>query len=118
MDIAELLNPAIELSHIFDTSDDDIYQTVMDVKLAWESSNRDGDKVSNVNHQCSEPIEPPLTHKEALQAMLVLHRYANEINDPLACKVEVMLGSFGQMTQVQEMKGMKDKKLTSYFTHK
>ena len=90
----------------------------MDAKLAWESSNGDGDEVSNVNHQCGEPIELPPTCKEALQATLVLHRYANEINDPLAHKVEAMLGSFGWMTQVQEMKGMKDKKLTSYFTHK
>ena len=36
MDLAELLNPAVEAHNVFDASDEDIYQVVMDAKGAWE----------------------------------------------------------------------------------
>ncbi|KAH0828974.1 hypothetical protein J3R83DRAFT_2406, partial [Lanmaoa asiatica] len=52
------------------------------------------------------------TRKEALQAMMVLRRYANEMDDPLARKVEAVLVSFRRMTRVCEMKSMKDRNLT------
>ena len=92
----------------------------MDTKVAQESSKgHDGDEVSaDGNNDCDEPTEPPPTWKEALQAMMVLCRYANKMDDPLVHKVEAVLGSFGRMTQVHEVKSMKDKKLTKYFTRK
>jgi hypothetical protein len=118
MGIMELLNPVAESSHVFDAGDGDIFQAVMDTKVARELS-RDGNEVStDGNNDCDKPIEPPPTRKEALQAMMVLRRYANEMDDPLAHKVEAVLGSFGRMTRVHEVKSMKDKKLTSYFTRK
>ena len=120
MDITELLNPVAESSHVFDVGDEDIFQAVMDTKAARElSEGHDGNEVSaDGNNNCNEPTEPPPTRKKALQAMMVLRRYANEMDDPLARKVEAALGSFGQMTRVHELKSMKDKKLTSYFTCK
>ena len=120
MDIMELLNPVTESSHVFDVGNEDIFQAVMDTKAARElSEGHDGNEVSaDGNNNCDEPTEPPPTQKEALQAMMVLCRYANEMDDPLARGVEAALGSFGQMTRVHEVKSMKDKKLTSYFTRK
>ena len=120
MDIMELLNPVAESSHVFDAGNKDIFQAVMDTKAAQESSKgHDSDEVSaDGNNDCNEPTEPPPTRKEALQAMMVLRRYANEMDDSLVHKVEAVLGSFGQMTQVHEVKSMKDKKLTKYFTRK
>ena len=120
MDIMELLNPVVESSHVFDAGNKDIFQAVMDTKAVQESSKgHDGDEVSaDGNNDCDEPTEPPPTRKEALQAMMVLRRYANEMDDPLVRKVEAVLGLFGRMTQVHEVKSMKDKKLTSYFTRK
>jgi hypothetical protein len=40
------------------------------------------------------------------------------LNDPFACKLEVMLGSFGQRTHAVEMQGMMDTKVTDYFVRK
>ena len=120
MDITELLNPVAKSSHVFDVGNKDIFQAVMDTKVVQESSKgHDGNEVStNGNNDCDEPTKPPPIWKEALQVMMVLCRYANEMGIPLVCKVEVVLGSFRWMTQVHEMKSMKDKKLISYFTHK
>ena len=71
----------------------------MDTKAAQElSKGHDGDEVSaDGNNDCDEPTKPPPTWKEALQAMMVLCRYANEMDDPLVHKVEAVLGSFGRM---------------------
>ncbi|KAI5982595.1 hypothetical protein EDD15DRAFT_2322708 [Pisolithus albus] len=41
-----------------------------------------------------------LTQKDALQASLLLREYVKDIDDPFACKLELMLGSFGQRTRV------------------
>ena len=117
MNITELFNPVVESSHVFDAGNKDIFQAVMDTKAAQESSKgHDGDEVStDGNNDCDKPTKPPPTWKEALQVMMVLRRYANEMDEPLVHKVEAVLGLFGRMTQV---KSMKDKKLTSYFTRK
>ncbi|KAF8520133.1 hypothetical protein JB92DRAFT_2896315, partial [Gautieria morchelliformis] len=97
MDIAELLNPAAE-SHMFEGTDEDIYQSVMDDN----SNDIDGDI----------PIEPASTRNEALQAVLVLSKYVRDIDDPFSRKLEMMLGSFGQRTQAAGMKNLKDNNLT------
>ncbi|KAI5982007.1 hypothetical protein EDD15DRAFT_2328072 [Pisolithus albus] len=43
---------------------------------------------------------PGPTQKDALQASLLLREYVKDIDDPYVCKLELMLGSFGQRTQV------------------
>jgi len=43
MDIAGLLNPAAEMSDIFEATDEDIYQSVMEAKKAREGINNDMD---------------------------------------------------------------------------
>ncbi|KAH0840367.1 hypothetical protein J3R83DRAFT_1390, partial [Lanmaoa asiatica] len=113
MSIKELLNPVAELNNVFDASDEDIYDAVMDAQAARESSKDDNDENDSDEH-----IELTPTRKEALQAITVLRRFANEVDDSLARKVEGVLGSFGRMIRVHELKGLKDTKLTGFFTRK
>ena len=80
MDIMELLNPVAESSHVFDAGNKDIFQAVMDTKVAQESSKgHDGNEVStNGNNDCDEPsTKPPPTRKEALQVTMrwMIHLY-------------------------------------------
>ena len=110
MDIAGLLNLAAEMSNVFKATDEDIYQSVMDVKKAREGINDDIDS--------DLPVEPGPTQNEALQAVLVLKKYVQDLDDPFAHKLEMMLGSFGQRTRIAGVWSMKDSKLTSYFAHK
>jgi len=63
-------------------------------------------------------VELGPARNEALQAVLILKRYVQDLDDLFACKLEMMLGSFGQRTHIAGMRSMKDSKLTSYFTHK
>ncbi|KAF9236007.1 hypothetical protein BU15DRAFT_50663 [Melanogaster broomeanus] len=114
MDIATLLNPAVETYNLFDATDEDIFESVMDAKMLRErNAEDDDDDIDN-----SEPQAPGLTRREALQATLMLKKYVGTINNPFSRKFEVMLGSFGQQTRVAEMQDMKDTKLTDYFSRK
>ena len=107
MDIAELLNLAIKTNNVFSATDKDIYNCMMEArKLKEQDGLGDGNNVDMIP-------KPVLTRREALQAASMLKRYAGTFNDdlPFACKLEGMLGSFGQA----EMQGMKETKLTDFF---
>ena len=104
MDIAGLLNPAAEMSDIFEATDEDIYQSVMEAKKAQEGINDDMDS--------DLLVELGPARNEALQAVLILKRYVQDLDDPFARKLEMMLGSFGQRTRIAGMRSMKDSKLT------
>ncbi|KIK77770.1 hypothetical protein PAXRUDRAFT_165771 [Paxillus rubicundulus Ve08.2h10] len=108
MSIIELLNPTTEAHNIFNAMDVDIYQAVVDAKKAQE-----GLAVLGASNN-DTPVEPVPTHNEALQAALLLQKYTKDLNDPFACKLEMMLGLFGQRVHTKEMQGMKDSKLTLY----
>ncbi|KIK75362.1 hypothetical protein PAXRUDRAFT_19069 [Paxillus rubicundulus Ve08.2h10] len=112
MDMMELLTLAVETHDVFDATDEDIFESVTDAKKLQERNGGDDD-----NDDINMPA-PSLTRSEALQALLTLRKYIAALDDPFACKLEVMLGSFGQWTRVIEMQGMEDTKLTDYFPHK
>ena len=80
MDLAELLNPAAEMHNIFEATDRDIYQAVMDAKAVWEMN--DAGNSDEVDNDHDEPDEPGPTRGEALWAALVLGRYIWEFDDP------------------------------------
>jgi len=86
MDIAGLLNPAAEMSDIFEATDEDIYQSVMEAKKAREGINNDMDS--------DLPVEPGPARNEALQAVLILKRYVQDLDDPFARKLEMMFNGF------------------------
>ena len=104
-------NPAVETHNIFNATDEDIFESVMDGKKLRESAGGDDDDIDM-------PAPGPATRSKVLQAVLMLRKYAGTLNDLFACKLEVMLGSFGQQTHAVEMQGMKDTKLTDYFPRK
>jgi hypothetical protein len=111
MDIAELLNPAVESHNLFDTTDEDIFNAVMDAKRFEENGGDDDDGGDNDD-------DPGPTRRELLQAVLMLRKHVATLDDPFARKLEMMLGSFGQRTRVAEMQHTTDTKLTDYFVRK
>ncbi|KAF9226434.1 DDE-domain-containing protein [Gyrodon lividus] len=115
MDIATLLNPAVETYNMFDATDKDIFKSMMDAKMLQE---RNAEDDNNDDIDNSEPQAPGLTRRKALQVMLMLKKYIRTINNPFSRKFKVMLGSFGQQTRVAKMQDMKDTKLTDYFSRK
>ncbi|KAI6027857.1 hypothetical protein BKA83DRAFT_4014779, partial [Pisolithus microcarpus] len=111
MNITELLNPAAESHNIFDTTDMDIYNVVMDAQKVHEPSA----VLGTSNNDDEEPVKPAPTCKEALQAALLLRKYTKGLDDPCARKVESVLSTFGQMTCMKESRSMRESKITSYF---
>ena len=110
MSITELLNPAVEAHNMLDTTDQDIFDVVVEVKRVKE-----GLAALGTGDVDDEPFEELPTRKEMLQAMLLVCRYTKVLNDPLACMVETTLGSFARRICTEEMQSKKDTKITSYF---
>ncbi|KAF8495833.1 hypothetical protein JB92DRAFT_2834729 [Gautieria morchelliformis] len=110
MDIAGLLNPPAETYNIFNATDEEIFESVMDVKKLQESNEDDDDNI--------DMLAPGPTRREALQAALTLKKYLGTFDDSFACNLEGMLGSLGQQTRAVEMRAMKDTKVLDYFPRK
>jgi hypothetical protein len=112
MDIAELLNPAVESHNLFDATDEDIFNSVIEAKTF--AANAGGDLDDN-----SDDVDVPgPSRRELVQAALMLRKHVATVNDPFSRKLEAMLGSFGQRTRAVGMNGMVDTKLTDYFVRK
>ena len=113
MDLNEILNLAVESDHnIFDATDEDIYHAVMDANEVRERSGDSSDDPDTV------AVKQVTTRKEALQGAMAILNYLGTWDDPFARQVEVIMGSFGRKTRALEMQGMRDDKITTYFSHK
>lgn len=111
MDIEDLLNPAGECHMMTETSDKEIYQAVIDSVAAWENAERNsGDDVDE-----DIPTKPRPTRRDVLKAISMIGRYIDDINNPIACKVEALLVTFNKQLRHEETKNMKETFLTEYF---
>ena len=70
----------------------------MDAKAVREMDKEGSDETSDGNDNHAK--WPPVTHNEALEALLLLRQYIKDFDNPFARKLEMMLGLFGCNTQV------------------
>ncbi|KAF8240718.1 hypothetical protein L208DRAFT_1231660 [Tricholoma matsutake] len=112
MDIKALLNPADE-SHVIDeTTDKEICQAVLDTQKAQKEGPINGGD-NDINDEA--PVKPcPICH-EVLQAALVINKYIDCVDDPIACKLEGILASFKHQMQLEMSSSMNSTHLTDYF---
>ena len=111
MDIEALLNPAGESHVLTETSDEEIYQAVIDSISTRENIEiNGGDDVDD-----DGPVEPYPTRHEVLKAVSTIGKYTNDLNDPFAQKIEALLGSFTKQLRLEETKHMKNTVLTDFF---
>jgi hypothetical protein len=115
MSLEALLNPQEELLTIEQTTDEEIFEAVMDAKKACKESPHDeGD--NDIKDDAPSDICP--TRNEALQAALVVKKYIPELNDPFTCKLEAIIGTFGWQTRLVETQSLKPTVMTDYFSCK
>jgi hypothetical protein len=111
MDIESLLNPDGESHVLTETSDVEIYQAVMDAVEARENIEiTGGDDVDN-----DIPLDPRPTYRDVLKAVSTIRRYIDDLNDPIARKMEALLASFNMKLRLDESRSMKGTVLTDYF---
>ncbi|KAF8991656.1 hypothetical protein BDQ17DRAFT_1432922 [Cyathus striatus] len=90
MTIDSLLNLEGESHVSTETSDNEIFQAVMDSIAAHENLEViGGDDVDE-----DIPVEPLPTHRDVLKAISTIKRYTEDMDDPFSCKVDTILGSF------------------------
>jgi len=110
MSLKDLLNPVAESSMMDETSDKEIYCVVMEAQH--------GNSMTNDDSIEDGPVNPPPTCHEALEATLVITKYVEDMDDPLARTLEKNLGSFRRLLHTAEFKSMVPSRLTDYFTSK
>jgi hypothetical protein len=94
-----------------ETSDREIYQAVMDAINARENVEiNSGDDVDN-----DIPLEPRPTGRDLLKAVSTIGRYVDDLNEPIARKMEAVLGSFSRQLRLDETRTMKSSVLTDFF---
>ena len=111
MSLEELLNPVAESHTMDETSDEKIYRVVMEAQHGNLMTNDDTAEDDLV-------LDPPPTCHEALQAILVITKYVEAMDEPLAQTLEKNLGSFQHLLHSVELKSMVPSRLTDYFTLK
>jgi len=118
MDIDSLLDPLGKSLVLTEVSDKEIYQAVIDAIAARDNldlnGHDDGDDGDGIEEAS---LEPPPSWRDVAKAVATINRYIEELNDPLARKVEALLGTFNQQLRLNEAKSLKDTLMTGYFTH-
>ena len=113
MSIEALLNPQEELPTIEETTDEEIFQAVMDAKEVHEESPHDkGD--NDIEDDSPSNICP--TRNEVLQAALVVKKYIQELNNPFAHKLEGIIDNFGWQMCLIETQALKPTVMTDYLS--
>jgi hypothetical protein len=92
MDIDSLLNPLGESLVLTEVSDKEIYQAVIDAIAARDNLDINGHDNGDGIEEAS--LEPPPSRRDVAKAVATINRYIEELNDPLARKVEALLGTF------------------------
>ena len=67
---------------------------------------------------CHTLIEPCPNRREVLKAVSTVGRYIEDMNDPIARKLEALLGSFNMQVRLEETKSLKNTLSTDYFRRK
>ncbi|KAF5390086.1 hypothetical protein D9757_003734 [Collybiopsis confluens] len=115
MSIDSLLNPESERDLLEMVTEQDIFQAVMDAREAEENLVIAG---GDDGQDDDADTLPRPSHRDALQAALLLQRYTQNMDDGYARNLEHILGSFGRATRLEEMKSLVDSSITDYLSKK
>ncbi|KAF8979325.1 hypothetical protein BDQ17DRAFT_1264861 [Cyathus striatus] len=110
MTVKSLLNPEGESHALTETSDNEIYQAVMESIATCQMLEVNGGDDVDQNIQ----VEPHPARCDVLAAASTIKKYTEDMNDPLSHKVDVILDSFNQQLRLDEFKNMKDTALTDF----
>ncbi|KAF8221230.1 hypothetical protein L208DRAFT_1329336 [Tricholoma matsutake] len=111
MDIESLLNPANESQVLTGTSDEDIYQAVMDSIAAHENIKINGG--DDVNED-DIPIKPCPTQCNILKAASTINRYLDDLNNLITHKLEGLPGLFNIQICLEESQSTKETVITDF----
>ena len=110
MSISDLLNPVDEAHFLVTTTDEDIFNAVMEARQVQE-----GEKSIQDDFDEDLLVDPIPTRAEAIRAALMISRYSMHQADPILQEVEPALASFKRRARILETRDMKESKITSYF---
>lgn len=111
MDINTLLNPHSKSYVLTEANDNNIYHAMMDAIEAHKNIDHNGrDDVDQ-----DGPVKPCPSHREVLATVSTILWYVANLNDPLAHKIEGLLGSLTKLLCIDAAKLMCDTVLTDFF---
>jgi hypothetical protein len=113
MDIEALLNPSYESRTMDEKTDEEICQAVLAARNAQEEGSING---GDDDIEDDAPLEPHPTCCEVLQAVSIIGRYVEHLDDPLARKLEVALALFGRQMRLERSQSLRPTCITDYYT--
>ena len=105
-----LIQRARLTEHLGGDAVEDIFNAVMEARREDEAFQMDDMDV--------EVLEPLPTRREILDAVSVIERYIDDMNDPIARKLDSVLVSFRRELRIKESKSLISTKMTDYFRRK
>jgi len=69
----------------------------------------------DVDDDINTSHEPPPTRRDVLKAISTIGKYTDDMNDPIARKMEAILGTFTRQLRLDETRTMKNSVLTDFF---
>ncbi|KDR83316.1 hypothetical protein GALMADRAFT_56230 [Galerina marginata CBS 339.88] len=113
MDIESLLKPEGESHTLQETSDQEIYEAVMAaIKVRENIDINGGDDIEDDSHS---HIDPRPTYRDVLRAVSTICRYIEDLNDPIAWKMEALFMSFNMKIRSDESRNMRSTVITDFF---
>ncbi|KAH9042419.1 hypothetical protein EDB84DRAFT_1436397 [Lactarius hengduanensis] len=113
MPLLDLLNPADEAHFHSTTTDEEIFNAVMEAKQVQEESQSGQDESDDISKDI--PMDPIPMCAEALCAAKTLSRYTRDKNDPFLQELDSTLVTFSRRTRALGMDNMRATRMTSYF---
>jgi hypothetical protein len=99
------------LDHEAKTSDKEIYCAVMDSIKACENIDiNGGDDVDD-----DSPMKPHPTCCDVLKVLSTIGKCIEDSNDPVAHKLDILLGTFNQQLHLKETQSMRSTFVTNFF---
>lgn len=111
LDIESLLNPQNEAHITAEASDEDIYQAVMDAIEAQENVEKNGGDDMDEDG----PVKPRPGCGEVHKAISTIMEYVSDLDNPLARKIETLLGSLIGFIRKDEARSLRNTVLTDFF---
>ena len=113
MDLGKLLNPVNEHNMYDEGTEEDICRVVLE--RCESEQDREKNASDGIDDDPDESSEIKPSHWKALAAISTLSKYIADLDEPFACKLEVVLTSFSRQTRLDASNSLRSTTLTDLF---
>jgi hypothetical protein len=100
-----------------ETMDEEICRAVLAAQDARAQEEEPINGGGGDNVEDDGPFEPCPMYREVFQAVSIINRYVEHVDNPVARKLEAILASFERQIQLEQSQILATTHITDYFNH-